>query len=185
MINSLNSSNGRGESLLQTEILTISLLDKAHNLPPRPTHLPFTPSTKLRLLYQLLTAPSIQQGLRITPGEGRWKRVKSIMALHDDEADKRWVERWTGGDWKIGLLTGLSGQISNDVSRIISCFKTRGMGLTDSNHPQYICTLISYRPTLDLSSLSPSSPLWSTSSHQRTLTRQSTPSSSLSTQRHS
>ena len=42
------------------------------------------------------------------------------MALHDDEADKRWVERWTGGDWKIGLLTGLSGQISIDVSLVVS-----------------------------------------------------------------
>jgi hypothetical protein len=38
------------------------------------------------------------------------------MALHDDQADKEWVKRWAGGDWKIGLLTGLSGQISQDVS---------------------------------------------------------------------
>ena len=38
------------------------------------------------------------------------------MALHDDQADKEWVSRWAGGDWKIGLLTGLSGQISQDVS---------------------------------------------------------------------
>jgi hypothetical protein len=37
------------------------------------------------------------------------------MALHDDQADKEWVSRWAGGDWKIGLLTGLSGQISQDV----------------------------------------------------------------------
>lgn len=42
--------------------------------------------------------------------------MKSIMALHDDQADKQWVSRWAGGDWKIGLLTGLSGQISQDVS---------------------------------------------------------------------
>jgi hypothetical protein len=58
----------------------------------------------------------LQQGLGITPGHGEWKRVKSIMALHDDEADKRWVERWTGEHWKIGLLSGLSGEISVDVS---------------------------------------------------------------------
>ena len=38
------------------------------------------------------------------------------MALHDDQADKEWVKRWSGGDWKIGLLTGLSGKISQDVS---------------------------------------------------------------------
>ncbi len=31
------------------------------------------------------------------------------MALHDEEADKAWVERWTfGGDWRVGLLKGLS-----------------------------------------------------------------------------
>ena len=40
------------------------------------------------------------------------------MALHDDQADKEWVSRWAGGDWKIGLLTGLSGQISQDVSLV-------------------------------------------------------------------
>lgn len=68
-----------------------------------------SPATRLRLLYQLLTAPTIQHGLGITPAEGQWKRVKSIVALHDDARDNAWVERWTvGGDWKIGLLRGLS-----------------------------------------------------------------------------
>lgn len=38
------------------------------------------------------------------------------MALHDDEADKKWVERWAGQHWKIGVLSGLTGQISVDVS---------------------------------------------------------------------
>jgi hypothetical protein len=38
------------------------------------------------------------------------------MALHDDEADKRWIGRWTGGDWTIGLFSGLTGEISKDVS---------------------------------------------------------------------
>lgn len=96
--------------------LSASALDKAHNLPPRPVSHPTTPATKLRLLYALLTAPPIQHGLGITPGIGEWASVKSIMALHDDNADKEWVKRWAGGDWKIGLLTGLSGQISQDVS---------------------------------------------------------------------
>ena len=94
-------------------------MDKAHNLPPHPTQQPPTPSTKLRLLYSLLTAPPIQHGLGITPGDGDWKRVKSIMALHDDEADKRWVERWTGKHWKIGILSGLTGQISIDVGSVL------------------------------------------------------------------
>ena len=31
------------------------------------------------------------------------------MALHDEEADKAWINKWTyGGDWRIGLLTGLT-----------------------------------------------------------------------------
>lgn len=34
--------------------------------------------------------------------------MKSIAALHDEEADQAWVKRWTfGGDWKVGLLEGI------------------------------------------------------------------------------
>ncbi|WVQ64321.1 uncharacterized protein L199_002483 [Kwoniella botswanensis] len=86
-------------------------LDQAHNLPPHSNPTPPSPSTRIRLLYNLLTAPAIQDGLAITPGQGKWKRVKSIMALHDELADKEWVEKWTtGGDWRIGLLKGLDGK---------------------------------------------------------------------------
>ncbi|WVW81287.1 hypothetical protein I302_103278 [Kwoniella bestiolae CBS 10118] len=86
-------------------------LDQAHNLPPHSHPIPPSPSTRIRLLYNLLTAPAIQDGLGITPNQGKWKRVKSIMALHDEVADKEWVERWTtGGDWRIGLLKGLDGK---------------------------------------------------------------------------
>nr|XP_019014019.1 uncharacterized protein I206_00096 [Kwoniella pini CBS 10737]OCF52800.1 hypothetical protein I206_00096 [Kwoniella pini CBS 10737] len=85
-------------------------LDQAHNLPAHSHPVPPSPSTRIRLIYNLLTAPAIQDGLGITPTQGRWKRVKSIMALHDEAADKEWVERWTiGGDWRIGLLKGLDG----------------------------------------------------------------------------
>ncbi|WVR03117.1 hypothetical protein IAU60_000107 [Kwoniella sp. DSM 27419] len=85
-------------------------LDRNHNLPPAARPREPSPSTRIRLLYNVLTAPSIQDGLGITPGEGKWERVKSIMALHDEEADKAWVEKWTtGGDWRIGLLKGLDG----------------------------------------------------------------------------
>ncbi|OCF60137.1 hypothetical protein L486_02817 [Kwoniella mangroviensis CBS 10435] len=86
-------------------------LDQAHNLPPHSNPIPPSPSTRIRLLYNLLTAPAIQDGLGLTPGQGRWKRVKSIMALHDEIADNEWVEKWTtGGDWRIGLLKGLDGK---------------------------------------------------------------------------
>jgi hypothetical protein len=83
-------------------------LDQRHNLPLHEHHTPPSPSTRLRLLYNLLVYPTVQHGLGITPGEGRWKRVKSIAALHDEEADKAWIEKWTlGGDWRVGLLRGL------------------------------------------------------------------------------
>jgi len=79
------------------------------------------------------------------------------MALHDDQADKQWVSRWAGGDWKIGLLTGLSGQISQDVSldsfaldRVNMEGAVARARLTISNHPLSTSTSISYPPTLDL-----------------------------------
>ena len=85
------------------------------------------------------------------------------MALHDDQADKEWVSRWAGGDWKIGLLTGLSGQISQDVSLAFpysfTTYRVKdlkaehtsgGVQLTISNHLPFTFTSISCRPTLDL-----------------------------------
>lgn len=80
-----------------------------------------SPATRIRLLYDLLTAPGVQDGLGITPGEGDWSRVKSIMALHDDHADKEWIQRWSvGGDWQIGLLRGLDAKDEDDLSRHVS-----------------------------------------------------------------
>lgn len=80
-----------------------------------------SPATRIRLLYDLLTAPGVQDGLGITPGEGDWTRVKSIMALHDEAADNKWVERWSvGGDWQIGLLRGLDAKDEDLLSRNVS-----------------------------------------------------------------
>jgi len=83
-------------------------LDQTHNLPPHSREQPPSPSTRLRLLHNLLVYPTVQHGLGITPGQGKWERVKAIVALHDEEADKAWIEKWTmGGDWRVGLLRGL------------------------------------------------------------------------------
>jgi hypothetical protein len=77
-----------------------------------------TPATRLRLAYELLTSPALQHGLGITPGAGDWSRVKAIVALHDDDTDKAWLEHWTiGGDWKIGLLRGLGEQNGDMLGR--------------------------------------------------------------------
>jgi hypothetical protein len=98
--------SGRGGSASGEKVLIGSLLDQAHNLPPH-KHSPIpSRATRIRLVYALLTAPALQNGLGITPGDGKWKRVKSIAALHDEKADKAWVERWTG-DWRIGLLNDI------------------------------------------------------------------------------
>lgn len=59
-------------------------------------------------MHALLTSPTVQYGLGITPGAGKWHRVKSISALHDEEADHAWIQKWTlGGDWQVGLVKGL------------------------------------------------------------------------------
>jgi anoctamin-10 len=94
------------------------LLDQSHNLPLHDTGLRTSPATRLRLLYNLLTAPGLQHGLGITVKSGRWKRVKSIVPLHDEEADKAWVERWTvGGDWQVGFFKGLGDKGSADLGQ--------------------------------------------------------------------
>jgi anoctamin-10 len=95
-----------------------SILDRAHAIPPRGHQTVASPATRLRLLYALLTAPALQQGLGITPREGKWKRVKSIMALHDEENDKAWVDKWAKGDWKVGLVQGMEegGGLGSHVS---------------------------------------------------------------------
>jgi hypothetical protein len=100
-----------------------SLLDQSHNLPPHPHNRPPTRAARIRLLYSLLTAPGIQNGLGITPGDGKWKRVKSIAALHDEDADKAWVEKWTtGGDWQIGLTKGLSDGADTGLGEHVGIF---------------------------------------------------------------
>ncbi|WRT63222.1 uncharacterized protein IL334_000125 [Kwoniella shivajii] len=102
----VSATDEKIEELVEKE----KLLDQSHNLPPHSHPSPPSPSTRIRLIYNLLTSPGIQDGLGITPNQGKWGRVKSIMALHDDIADKEWVEKWTtGGDWRIGLLKSLDG----------------------------------------------------------------------------
>jgi hypothetical protein len=73
--------------------------DKAHLIPSQPAH-PASPTTRLRLLFSLLTS---QVGL--TPKEGKWPRVKAIVALHDERQDKAWLDSWK--DWQVGLTKGI------------------------------------------------------------------------------
>ncbi|WVN88537.1 uncharacterized protein L203_103748 [Cryptococcus depauperatus CBS 7841] len=100
---------GASEQKVEQLIKEERHLDTLHHLPTLSMAQPPAPATRLRLIYNVLTAPTIQGGLGITPGRGKWARVKSIAALHDEVADKAWVEKWTmGGDWKVGLTKDLA-----------------------------------------------------------------------------
>ena len=99
--------------------LTRRALDAAHNLPLRPLTPP-SPATRIRLAYTLLTAPTIQHGLGITPAKGQWERVKSIAPLHDEERDREWVRSWSmgKGEWGIGLWRGLEGDTTGIAEHV-------------------------------------------------------------------
>lgn len=98
----------------------------------------------------------MQHGLGITPGEGRWKRVKSIAALHDEEADKAWIEKWTlGGDWRVGLLRGLGDKEGSGLGqhvREVFAFGTRA-GEADPQQPPAVHLYFEYLTTYTLSLL--------------------------------
>lgn len=116
-----------------------------------------TPATRLRILWDLLTSPPLQQGLGITPGEGQWTRVKSIMALHDETSDNAWVQRWSvGGDWQVGLVRGLGEGDEQALSQNVSYLSERHP-LTASNPLRLDSTSTSSRPTPDRLCLSASS----------------------------
>lgn len=102
-------------------------LDEAHNLPLRLLGPP-SPATRIRLAHALLTSPEIQHGLGITPGSGRWARVKSIAPLHDEERDREWVKSWSmgkGGDWQIGLWKGLNADTTGIAEHVCSLTSSR------------------------------------------------------------
>ena len=50
--------------------------------------------------------------------------MKSIAALHDEKADKAWVDRWTfGGDWQVGLVRSLSGGAGSGLGQHVSQYR--------------------------------------------------------------
>lgn len=62
------------------------------------------PGEKIRFVYELLTTNTLQGGLGITPKKGDWKRVQSIMALHDDRANHTWLHTWLTKRWYVGFI---------------------------------------------------------------------------------
>ncbi|ORY17824.1 calcium-activated chloride channel-domain-containing protein [Clohesyomyces aquaticus] len=55
---------------------------------------PLYEAERLRIIYQLITNPIEDGGAGITPGEGEWKNVESIFALHDNAYNKDWIKKW-------------------------------------------------------------------------------------------
>ena len=51
----------------------------------RGTKAGLTDADEIRLVHGLLVSAPEQGGIGITPGEGEWKRVKSIVAIHDEQ----------------------------------------------------------------------------------------------------
>jgi hypothetical protein len=55
---------------------------------------PLYEAERLRIIYQLITNAKNEGGAGITPKSGQWENVESIFALHDHEANKRWIKHW-------------------------------------------------------------------------------------------
>jgi anoctamin-10 len=56
---------------------------------------PLYEAERLRIIYQLITNSKTDGGAGITPKNGEWKNVESIFALHDKEANKKWIKKWS------------------------------------------------------------------------------------------
>ncbi|KAF2431235.1 DUF590-domain-containing protein [Tothia fuscella] len=56
---------------------------------------PLYEAERLRIIYQLITNPIADGGAGITPKHGEWRNVESVFALHDHEANKKWIKKWS------------------------------------------------------------------------------------------
>ncbi|KLO19131.1 DUF590-domain-containing protein [Schizopora paradoxa] len=53
------------------------------------------PADRVRLIHDYITSTTLDGGLGIIPGSKDWKRVESIMALHDHDFNDMWLRSWT------------------------------------------------------------------------------------------
>ncbi|KAJ9107054.1 hypothetical protein QFC19_002923 [Naganishia cerealis] len=103
-----------------------------------------TQGDKIRLVHQLLITSTLQGGLGITPGEGEWKRVSTIIPLQDEKvgvyarlAELVGLETWarTGGPKELGYGWSWSWTYATFVSLwavgfVEVCFKTMHRWIT-------------------------------------------------------
>ena len=51
---------------------------------------------RVRLVYEYITSTTTDSGgLGVAPGAEQWSRVTSIMAIHDQEFNERWLKAWS------------------------------------------------------------------------------------------
>jgi len=56
---------------------------------------PLSSGDRTRVVYSHITSLKVEGGLGIIPGVEEWPRLKSILALHDNDFNKRWIQDWT------------------------------------------------------------------------------------------
>ena len=50
---------------------------------------------RIRLIYDYITWTTADGGLAVVPGTEQWSRVTTIMAIHDQEFNERWLKAWS------------------------------------------------------------------------------------------
>ena len=50
---------------------------------------------RVRLVHDYITWTAADGGLAVVPGAKQWSRVTSIMAIHDQEFNERWLKAWS------------------------------------------------------------------------------------------
>ncbi|CAH0048678.1 unnamed protein product [Clonostachys solani] len=55
---------------------------------------PVTEAERCRIVYLLITKPQNDGGAGITPGNGQWRYIQSILPLHDHSFNAAWIKKW-------------------------------------------------------------------------------------------
>ncbi|KAF7718876.1 Uncharacterized protein PECH_007191 [Penicillium ucsense] len=56
---------------------------------------PHTEAERLRVIEHMMTLPTAEGGVGITPNHGEWKNVTKILPLHDEETNNKWLHDWS------------------------------------------------------------------------------------------
>lgn len=57
--------------------------------------LSLSPAERNRLIYLYVCSSKSDGGLGITPGAPDWPRVESVMLLHDQQWNDKWIKKWS------------------------------------------------------------------------------------------